>query len=319
MKLTIMDLTEYIRQYEIYLSVERNLSFKSIKAYLSDLNGLLLWCGVQSVETLTKDSLKAYLEELMTQRDLRDSTVKRKYVCLKAFFNYLVQKEQMDSSPLSDFGRNFKTARRIPKTLSVSEVQKLLNAPGEHMKQLKTDFRRWICMRNDAIIELLYVIGIRIGELVAVDIEHIDLEEQTILIFGKGRKERILYISSDEVIKKIQVWLSVREELNPTSNALFINKYGGRLSIYSIEDIYYKYRDISSISKKSTPHYLRHSFATHLLNNGADLRSVQEILGHTNVSTTQIYTEVSVERKKDVLTRFNPRNSLGQRDDKTSK
>ncbi|MFC6652485.1 tyrosine-type recombinase/integrase [Paenibacillus rhizoplanae] len=105
-------------------------------------------------------------------------------------------------------------------------------------------------------------------------------------------------------------WLSLREELNPKSDALFINKYGDRLSIYSIEDIYAKYRDLANISKKSTPHYLRHSFATHLLNNGADLRSVQEILGHTNVSTTQIYTEVSVERKKEVLNKFNARNNL---------
>ncbi|MNV48898.1 Tyrosine recombinase XerD [compost metagenome] len=178
------------------------------------------------------------------------------------------------------------------------------------MKRLHTDFRKWICTRNNAIIELLYVIGIRIGELVSIDLENIDLAERTILIFGKGRKERLLYISSTEVIQKIEAWLSVRENLHPKSNALFINKYGGRLSIYSIEDIYSKYRDMSNISKKSTPHYLRHSFATHLLNNGADLRSVQEILGHTSVSTTQIYTEVSVERKKDVLTRFNARNNL---------
>ncbi|AKG34325.1 tyrosine-type recombinase/integrase [Paenibacillus durus] len=310
MDLTITRLTKYIKQYELYLSVERNLSLKSIKAYLSDMNGLLEWYNHQSFNTVTKQNLRMYLEDLTGKNQLKDSTIKRKYICIKAFFNYLVQKEELPDSPVSGFGKHFKTSKRIPKTLSVTEVERLLNSPQEHMKQLHTSFRKWICTRNNAIIELLYVIGIRIGELVSIDLENIDFAERTILIFGKGRKERLLYISSSEVINKIQMWLSVREHLKPKSNALFINKYGGRLSIYSIEDIYSKYRDLSNISKKSTPHYLRHSFATHLLNNGADLRSVQEILGHTSVSTTQIYTEVSVERKKDVLTKFNPRNNL---------
>lgn len=310
MQLSTQQLKEYIAQYELYLSVERNLSVKSIKAYLSDLNGLLEWYRTQTLEQVTKENLRIYLESLASHNHLHDSTIKRKYISIKAFFNYLVQKEALALSPLSGFGKHFKTARRIPKTLSVSEVEKLLNSPQEDMKRLHTDFRKWICTRNNAIIELLYVIGIRIGELVSIDLENIDLAERTILIFGKGRKERLLYISSTEVIQKIEAWLSVRENLHPQSNSLFINKYGERLSIYSIEDIYSKYRDMSNISKKSTPHYLRHSFATHLLNNGADLRSVQEILGHTSVSTTQIYTEVSVERKKDVLTRFNARNNL---------
>ncbi|MFJ2042627.1 tyrosine-type recombinase/integrase [Paenibacillus taichungensis] len=310
MKLGNHDLNTYIKQYEIYLSVERNLSRKSIKAYLSDLNRLVDWFNDNQIYDVNRDNLRKYLEQLTSEQTLKDSTIKRKYICFKAFFNYLVQEGDIAESPIFGFGRNFKTAKRIPKTLSVNEVERLLNAPQEDMKQLRTDFRKRINLRNDAIIELLYVIGIRIGELVGIDIEHIDLEEKTVLIFGKGRKERLLYISSNEVIIKIKTWLHAREHFDPNSNALFINKYGDRLSIYSIEDIYSKYRDLSKVSKKSTPHYLRHSFATHLLNNGADLRSVQEILGHTNVSTTQIYTEVSVERKKDVLSRFNPRNNL---------
>jgi len=310
MKLGNHDLNTYIKQYEIYLSVERNLSDKSIKAYRSDLNRLVEWLNDNHLHDVNRDNLRKYLEQLTSTHTLKDSTIKRKYICFRAFFNYLVQEGDIAESPISGFGRNFKTARRIPKALSVNEVERLLNAPQEHMKQLHTIFRRRINQRNDAIIELLYVIGIRIGELVNIDMEHIDLEEKTVLIFGKGRKERLLYISSNEVILKIKTWLHAREHFESKSNSLFLNKYGDRLSIISIEDIYSKYRDLSKVSKKSTPHYLRHSFATHLLNNGADLRSVQEILGHTNVSTTPIYTEVSVERKKDVLSRFNPRNNL---------
>nr|WP_154984226.1 tyrosine-type recombinase/integrase [Paenibacillus xylanexedens] len=310
MKLSTTDLNHYLRQYEIYLSVERNLSHKSIRAYLSDLNRLVIWLDSHVLHEVTRDNLRKYLEQLTSEQTLKDSTIKRKYICFKAFFNYLVQNGNLKESPIDGYGKKFKTARRIPKTLSVNEIEKLLNAPQEHMKQLHTIFRKRINLRNAAIIELLYVIGIRIGELVSIDIEHIDLEERTVLIFGKGRKERLLYISSEEVIQKIKSWLQVREYFEPQSEALFLNKYGHRLSIYSIEDIFSKFRDMSKVSKNSTPHYLRHSFATHLLNNGADLRSVQEILGHTNVSTTQIYTEVSVERKKDVLSRFNPRNNL---------
>lgn len=310
MKLSINDLNHYLRQYEIYLNVERNLSHKSIRAYLSDLNRLVKWLDSNELHEVTRDILRRYLEQLTSEQTLKDSTIKRKYICFKAFFNYLVQNGDLKESPIDGYGKKFKTARRIPKTLSVNEIEKLLNAPQEHMKQLHTIFRKRINLRNAAIIELLYVIGIRIGELVSIDLEHIDLEERTVLIFGKGRKERLLYISSEEVIQKIKSWLQVRDHFEPQSNALFLNKYGQRLSIYSIEDIFSKFRDMSKVSKNSTPHYLRHSFATHLLNNGADLRSVQEILGHTNVSTTQIYTEVSVERKKDVLSRFNPRNNL---------
>ncbi|MBB6022405.1 integrase/recombinase XerC/integrase/recombinase XerD [Paenibacillus sp. JGP012] len=310
MKLSTNDLSRYLRQYEVYLSVERNLSHKSIKAYLSDLNRLVLWLNANEMNDLTGNNLRMYLEHLTSEQTLKDSTIKRKYICFKAFFNYLVQNGDIEESPIYGYGKKFKTARRIPKTLSVNEIEKLLNAPQEHMAHLHTIFRKRINLRNAAIIELLYVIGIRIGELVNIDLDHIDLEERTVLIFGKGRKERLLYISSEEVIQKIKSWLEAREHFRPQSQALFLNKYGQRLSIYSIEDIFSKYRDLAKVSKTSTPHYLRHSFATHLLNNGADLRSVQEILGHTNVSTTQIYTEVSVERKKDVLSRFNPRNNL---------
>jgi len=310
MELAIATFENCIKLYESFLHFERNLSLKSIQAYRSDLHGMLAWYRAQALTTITTENLHAYLEQLSSKCHLKDTTIKRKYISIKAFFNFLVHKHKLPASPLTEFGKKFKQSKRIPKVLSVVEVEKLLNAPQEQMKRLHTSFRKWICIRNSAIIELLYVIGIRIGELVSIDLANMDLTERTIVILGKGRKERILYISSSEVVDKIQLWLQVRPQLHPQTNALFINKYGERLSIYSIEDIYTQYRDLSNISQNSTPHFLRHSFATHLLNNGADLRAVQEILGHSSVSTTQIYTEVSVERKKEVLNRFNPRNSL---------
>jgi integrase/recombinase XerC/integrase/recombinase XerD len=130
------------------------------------------------------------------------------------------------------------------------------------------------------------------------------------LIHGKGRKQRILFISSEQVLKKIEEWLSVRDEFAPSTDHVFVNKYGKQISIFSIENIFYKYRDIAKVDGKSTAHFLRHTFATSLLENGADIREVQELLGHSSISTTEIYTEVSVERKKQVLSKFNARNLI---------
>lgn len=128
------------------------------------------------------------------------------------------------------------------------------------------------------------------------------------LIHGKGNKERLLYLSSAETIKNIKKWLDIRS--NHLSNYLFLNRYGNPLTIHDIKDIFYKYRDLSKINPNSTHHYLRHTFATNLLINGADIRSVQEILGHSNISITEIYTEISINRKQEVLTKFNYRNSI---------
>ncbi|WP_242772309.1 tyrosine-type recombinase/integrase [Brevibacillus parabrevis] len=180
----------------------------------------------------------------------------------------------------------------------------------DELSTAKTQFKMCICLRNCTILELLFSTGIRIGELTSINIEDINMEERTLLIFGKGRKERLLYLSNNDVLNKLIKWIQMREFFEPTTKALFVNKYGNRLSIYSVENIFYKYRDLSKINKTSTPHFLRHTFATLLLDNGADLRAVQEILGHSNISTTQIYTEVSTERKKEVLIKFNPRNSF---------
>jgi integrase/recombinase XerD len=301
---------EYIKKYLLYLAVERNLSQKSIKAYLSDLNCFGNWCIESSVFLVTKKSLHDYFEELTHSKKLKDSTIKRKYISFKALFQYFVTKGWVTESPLLDFGKNFKKSKRIPKTLSIQDVQKLLESPKLDFKRLKSIFRKRICVRNIAIFELLFSTGIRIGELVNITLNDLDFAQQTLLIFGKGRKERVLYLSSLEVIDVLKEWLAIRELFRPKCDSLFLNKYGDGLTIFSIEDIFYKYRDLSLINKNSTPHYLRHTFATHLLDNGADLRAVQEILGHSNVSTTEIYTEVSVQRKKDVLSKYNPRNNL---------
>lgn len=163
-------------------------------------------------------------------------------------------------------------------------------------------------MRNLAIIDLLISTGIRIGEICSIKLTDINIIDKTLLIHGKGRKERLLYLSSDETINNIKKWLDIRS--SHLNNHIFLNRYGNPLTIHSIEDIFYKYRDLAKINPNSTPHYLRHTFATNLLINGADLRSVQEILGHSNISTTEIYTEISINRKQEILNKYNYKNKI---------
>ena len=155
---------------------------------------------------------------------------------------------------------------------------------------------------------MLICTGIRIGEAAAITLEDINASEHTLLIHGKGRKQRLIYISSP--ITWNRVYTLVKERKRANDIHLFVNRYGQPITIHGIEDIYKKYIQKAKINAKSTPHYLRHTFATNLLANGADLRSVQEILGHASVATTQIYTEVTTNRKKQVLKKFNYRNKL---------
>ncbi|MHA7965226.1 tyrosine-type recombinase/integrase [Paenibacillus sp. CAU 1782] len=310
MNLTIAQFNSHLESYTTYLAVEKNLSPKSIHAYQYDLSLFVRWCQATESHNVSAEGIASYFGHLHNEAGLKDTSIKRKYLSLQSFYKFLIYKNQITSSPIEGLGRNFKKAKRIPKTLSIEDVHKLLLAPQNDFARLKSDFRKRICIRNNAIIELLFSTGIRIGELVGIQLKDINLESQTLLIFGKGRKERILYLSSQEVLSGIKQWLAVRPLFQPNCEALFLNKYGDQLTIYSIEDIFYKYRDAAKINNKATPHYLRHTFATQLLDNGADLRSVQEILGHSSVSTTEIYTEVSVQRKKEVLSRYNPRNGL---------
>lgn len=187
-------------------------------------------------------------------------------------------------------------------------MKKLLKTVSSSYHNEDTEHRIFQGCRDTAIIDLLICTGIRIGELKSIKMEDIYKYERSILIHGKGKKERFIYISSNDTWKNLKKYIKIRKKKNCKVDNLFVNRYGESLTIYSIEDIYAKYIKMAKLSH-STPHYLRHTFATNLLNNGADIRSVQEILGHSSVSTTQIYTEVSITRKQEVLSKYNYRNN----------
>jgi len=194
----------------------------------------------------------------------------------------------------------------------VNESLRLLSTIENNLNTSKTSTQIWKSTRDLALIDILISTGIRIGEASDISLEDIIHSERTILIHGKGRKQRLIYISCHQTWRNLMNWLKIWKTKPTNTNKLFVNRYGDPISIHGIEYIYRTIKAKSGINTKSTPHYLRHTFATNLLANGADLRSVQEILGHSSIATTEIYTEVTVGRKKQVLNKYNYRNKFSK-------
>lgn len=293
---------DYSSSFINYLFATKNLSQKTLAAYKSDLNQFF---GYE--KNILKPDLCAFVSYLNTVIKLKDTSIRRKIITLKNFYAYLLNNGFIDTSPFAKLQFRFRQERKLPKILSVAEVGKLLNCLDVPAFAL-SPFAQKENMRDAALLDLLISTGIRIGEAAALTLDDVIMSERTLLIHGKGRKQRLIYISSSVTWERLKTLIKERRKYG--DNHLFVNRYGNQISIHGIEDIYKKYAKKAHINEKSTPHYLRHTFATNLLANGADLRSVQEILGHASVATTQIYTEVTTNRKKQVLKKFNYRNKL---------
>lgn len=246
-------------------------------------------------------------DNMRSSKSWNNTSIRRKIITLKNFYDYLINREIITNSPFLRLKFRFKQEKKLPKTLSITEVSKVLNCFKIDSTQL-SPFAQKMYNRDCALIDLLISTGIRIGEAAAITLDDIIFSEHTILIHGKGRKQRLIYISSPVTWNRL--YILIKERKKAKGIHLFVNRYGQPITIHGIEDIYKKYVKMAQVNAKSTPHYLRHTFATNLLANGADLRSVQEILGHASVATTQIYTEVTTNRKKQVLKKFNYRNKL---------
>lgn len=293
---------DYLSNFINYLQATKNLSDKTLKAYSSDLNQFFKY-----ENNILAPNICAFISYLSIELKLKDTSVRRKIITLKNYYNYLIDNEIIDSSPFRKLKFRFKQEKKLPKTLTVNEISKILKCFDIDPSTL-SPFSQKEYVRDSALIDLLISTGIRIGEAVAITLDDIIKPDHTLLIHGKGRKQRLIYVSSPITWERLKTL--IKERKNSGNNYLFVNRYGQPLSIHGIEDIYKKYIKKAQITTKSTPHYLRHTFATNLLANGADLRSVQEILGHASVATTQIYTEVTTARKKHVLKKFNYRNKL---------
>lgn len=294
---------DYSSKFINYIQATKNLSDKTLSAYRGDLRQFFAY-----EQDVLHPDICSFISHLTSELKLKDTSVRRKIITLKIFYSYLIDTEIIDHSPFAKLKFRFKQERKLPKTLAVKDISKILNCLAMVDFDRLTTFAKFEYVRDAALIDLLISTGIRIGEAAAITINDIITSERTLLIHGKGRKQRLIYISSPITWNRIVALLKERKLAN--SNQLFVNRYGDPISIHGIEYIYKKYLIKAKITTHSTPHYLRHTFATNLLANGADLRSVQEILGHASVATTQIYTEVTTQRKKQVLNKFNFRNKL---------
>jgi integrase/recombinase XerD len=294
-------MNQLLDQFLHYLVVEKGLSKNTIEAYGHGLNRFLNHLsekGVREWVKVTKFDVKAFLLFLKRQ-GLSTKTVVRNLVAIRTFFKFLVQEGALEVNPVEEL-ESPKLAKTLPKILSLKEVEQLLEQPNPQTP---------IGMRDRAMLELLYATGMRVSELTQLPINQINLEGGYVLVYGKGSKERMVPLGR-EAMRWVDLYLkTARDKLakGKESPYLFINRSGKGMSRQRFWKTLKAYGLRAGIRKRISPHLLRHSFASHLLERGADLRSVQIMLGHVDISTTQIYTHVTGERLKKVHQRYHPR------------
>lgn len=303
-----MSLTEttktYLKHFLIYLEVEKNFSKHTIRAYNSDILSFLLWLDSVQIEETNHTKLKDYL--VFIQRfNYSKTTLARKIAAIRTFYRFLYREKIIDVNPANSVHAPKKT-KSLPKFLSSMEIEQILN-------NIKIDTPAGY--RNRVILELLYATGMRISELSNLNFGNLNLAENEITVMGKGAKERIVLVSTrakeflEKYINNVRFMITEDGQApEQTENSpVFINKTGYRLQPQSVRTAINDIVKKIELPKKVTPHVFRHSFATKLLENGADLRVVQELLGHASISNTQIYTHISTERLKEVYDKSHPR------------
>lgn len=289
----------YIDKFMRYLEIEREVSPHTSLNYYLDLKEFKNFLGDTPLERIDYLFLRRYLASLK-EKNLKARSIARKMSTLRTFFKFLCREGYLKTNPTKVIS-GIKIEKTLPLFLSEEEAIKLLESlPEDELQGL----------RDKAILETLYSTGIRISELAGLNLEDIDFIGGVIKVRGKGKKERLTPIG-DRALSAINRYLNYRQlqlkKLDKSTKALFINRNGERLSCGGTRDIFERYIQITSLKENISPHTLRHSFATHLLNRGADLRSVQELLGHANLSTTQIYTHLTTKRIKEIYDKTHPR------------
>jgi len=286
----------YVEKFIRYLEIERNASKHTLVNYSIDLKSLSEFLKEEPIEKVDYVVLRRYLAHLK-ELNLSKVSIARKIASIRSFFKFLFREGIIKNNPASSLSTP-KRDKHLPKFLDEKEIVLLLESPGKEDES---------GLRDAAILETLYSTGIRVSELVGLNIVSVDQLGGVIKVLGKGKKERIVPIG-DRALQAIRDYLKKRRLAGGKDDrALFFNKNGGRLTDRSVRRIINKYILKTSIQQKISPHTLRHSFATHLLDHGADLRSVQELLGHANLSTTQIYTHITTERLKSAYEKTHPR------------
>ncbi len=293
----------YIEGFKNYLSVERNFSEHTISAYCSDIVSYIIWLNGTNCVDVDFNKLREYLH-FIQRFDYKKSTIARKTASIRTFYKFLFRERYIDSNPAISL-TSPKRPKSLPKFLTCDEIEKILN---------NVKIETPAGFRNRVILELLWATGMRVSELSNLNFGNLNLEENEIRVFGKGAKERIVLISQRAKDYLLQYINTARKLIAPRYNdniinentPIFINSTGFRLQNKTIRNVINEVVEKIELPKKVTPHVFRHSFATHLIENGADLRVVQELLGHAGISNTQIYTHISMKHMQDVYESSHP-------------
>ncbi len=296
-------LAEFLR----HLSLEKNASRHTVKSYREDLTQALVFFRSRvpgqepRLEHLNSRCLRAYLVWL-SERKYAKTTIARRLAAVRSWCRFLCRQGQLEVNPCDGL-RGPRLERKLPHFLPEKGLAQLLATPLPEEP---------LGLRDRAILETLYSAGLRVSELTGVDLDHLDLDSGVVMVRGKGKKER-LAVLGQPAVTALRQWLAVRAEwlakrpAGKQAEALFLNKRGSRLTVRSVGRLLAKYLARGGLDPQASPHSLRHSFATHLLDHGADIRSVQELLGHKNLNTTQIYTHVTTQRLQESYHRAHPR------------
>lgn len=302
------DIQSHINNYLDYCMQQKRLSKKTIKAYRIDLGQFSSHISETQLINITQDTLEQYISHL--HEKYRPKTVRRKIASLKAMFHYFEYKRLILQNPFSKMQIRFREPVILPKTIPLHTVEYLLRAIYDLQTNANTAYQRKNAIRDAAICELLFATGMRISELCSLSENDVNLLDGTILIYGKGSKERRLQLSNKDVIATLKNYKSEFSAEIASCNNFFANQSGSALSDQSVRRMINKYTKLAAIDLHITPHMFRHTFATSLLEADVDIRYIQEMLGHSSINITEIYTHVAVSKQRDILASKHPRKNF---------
>lgn len=297
----------HITEYLEYCEYRKRLNAKTLKAYRIDLKQYELFCS-----DVTDYTSKITVDQFITNlhKHYKPKTVKRKIASLKAYFHYMEYQEQLSENPFTKIDTRFREAKLLPKTIPFHSIQIFLSTLYAQKEQAESEYQLHCCIRDIAVIELLFATGMRISELCSLKPSDVDLESNNILIYGKGSKERIIQLGNQDVLNALILYQETFKKDIEICGYFFVNRLQHRLSDQSVRFMVNRYAELAGIPQHITPHMFRHSFATLLLEQDVDIRYIQRMLGHSSISTTEIYTHVSNTKQKDILIHRHPRNLM---------
>ena len=301
-------ISTHVSHYIDHCRFQKGLSPQTLKAYQIDLNQFIAFVPI-SDNGYTKENVQAYIAYLHSKYKVK--SVKRKIATLKAFFNYLEFEELIDRNPFRKIQIRLHEPFLLPRTIPLSSIDAILQCAYHQKSLLKNNlYQHRSTQRDIAVLELLFASGMRVSELCSLQPSSVDLANGTIKIYGKGSKERIIQIGNTAVLAALSAYYQAFSEEITKSGWFFTNRLGAQLSDQSVRLMIQKYTTIAGIEQHITPHMFRHSFATLLLEEDVDIRYIQQLLGHSSITTTQIYTHVTSRKQRDILTTKHPRNKI---------